>query len=99
MTVMGPAEIKACENHKALAHERVRAFFDSCVPQHRRRYFQSVAEKYHKELMDEVLSLRQFMDAPPTNASFYESQCNRYVVVSKKIIRLVSFKLARSVLL
>ena len=79
---------------KEEALAKVRAFFDDCVPRHRRGLFTSVASKECPGEMKEIEELKEAMQKEEGPGLVYA--CNRYVIVSKVVIRRVSFVLAKN---
>lgn len=56
------------------------------------------AKRDHQTLLDEIEELRGRMQTETQCGPGLEYACNRYVVVSKEVIRKVSFTLCRAVL-
>lgn len=76
----------------------VRAFLYQIVQPHRLPYFTKYAEKNEPTLLAEVNQLKEVISKPPQSIQDYSLACNRYVVVSKQLIRRVGLTLARAVL-
>jgi hypothetical protein len=91
-------EIIVCEEEKALAKDQVKAFFEACVPSHRKMYFMPTAQKLCVEQLAEIEQLKQVINSTPKCVPSYSVACKRYAYVSKEVIRKVSFSLARKVL-
>lgn len=87
----------AVREKAALAKENVRAFFDSCVPSHRKQYFSHYAKRDYPEVWDEIEKLKEILNSS-TDMQSVDGASARYVYLSKTLIRKVSFTLARAVL-
>lgn len=95
---MHAEERRACENELALARERVKVFYQACVPQSRRSCFVEYALKECPEQMLEIEELKKKISEEPRCVPSYTAACNRWCYLSKEVVRRVSFVLARKVL-
>jgi hypothetical protein len=80
---------------KAEALDSTRIFFESCVPEHLRPHFLPIARLVAPEDLDEVNSLKERINSEPVCIPSYSQSCERYKVVSKKLIIRVAFELMK----
>lgn len=95
--VLTDEELRHCTVEKARAKDQVRAFFDACVPKHRRHLFMEFADRLMPELAEELRQLRATIDKPPESVISFQTDVNRYVFISKEIIKKVSINLVRAI--
>jgi hypothetical protein len=81
----------------ARAQDEVRAFFEACVPKSRWNHFNECAQKRFNSLWEESQQLKTTLKTATQMDAGITYAANRYVVVSKELIRRTSFELQRKV--
>lgn len=69
-------------------------FYDSMVPKGRSELFKKIAQKTYKEKYDEIQNLKHDLNDENISFQTFMYKLNRYHVLSKKLIILVSYEVA-----